>query len=366
MKGTGFRVFVLVAVSAAFLVVHAQESSHPFSHKLHEEELGLACVDCHSQVRTSTEAADNLNPDVQACVDCHDAEIVPPSWPTPEREYRFSHQYHVDALDLTCDRCHAQHDAMEPTMATCMACHNGTAAARACEACHTVGRIELMPDTHRPGWSQEHGRQARISDSSCLPCHALSDCHECHDGGMLTELAGSSAHRQSSFVPELEGSQGMILRRVHSLNYRFLHALEARSKGSDCIVCHDVDTGHFCAECHNPGRNPDIRPVWHGGANWGTLAVGSGGGRHAEQARRDMENCVACHDVQSEDPICLLCHMDRLSGRGNDPKTHARSFADDVGEGDFHDDDGAICFTCHMFKGSAGGSGFCGYCHGSK
>lgn len=370
MKAIELRAFAFIAVSAAFLVADAQELPTRFSHRLHVAELELACGDCHTQVRTSTQAADNLNPGNQTCLDCHDAEAVPSSWPTPEREYRFSHQYHVDALDLACGRCHAGIETMErtepgglPAMAACMACHNGTAAERDCETCHTLDRVELVPDSHRPGWSQEHGRRARITDSSCLPCHAASDCQECHDGGMLIELAG---RRQSPSVPELEGSQGTILQRVHGFNYRFLHALEARGKSSDCIVCHDLDTGHFCAECHNPGRNPGIRPVWHGGADWGTLAVGSGGGRHAKLARRDLENCVACHDVQSEDPICLLCHMDRLPGRGNDPKTHTRSFVSDVGEGDFHDDHGAICFTCHVFKGPAGGGGFCGYCHGSK
>ena len=75
---------------------------------------------------------------------------------------------------------------------------------------------------------------------------------------------------------------------------------------------------------------------------------------------------MVCHDLQGEDPTCLLCHMDRTPGRGNDPQTHLRSFIGDIGEGDFHGDDGAMCFTCHLYKGQAGGNGFCGYCHEAR
>jgi len=207
----------------------------------------------------------------------------------------------------------------------------------------------------------------------------VSDCQECHEGGALTELAEPvggqherAGIREAPLAPEIEGTQGMILKR-HGLNYRFLHGIEARGKRSYCATCHELDIGDFCAECHNQGMNekgmnPTIRPLWHGGADWGALAggVGSGGGRHAEMARRDIETCVACHNLQGDDPTCLLCHMDRTRGRGNDPKTHSTSFASDMGEGDFHDDEGAMCYTCHLYKGPAGGDGFCGYCHGRK
>ena len=361
--------FCLVALHAACAEA-AQKPSTLFPHGVHLEE-GLACEDCHSQARTSRRASDDLLPRGEICLDCHDAGEVPSSWPSPEREYRFSHADHAASLDLACDRCHgkagaeARAGALLPEMADCMTCHNGEAAPRDCDACHTLSRSELVPASHQPGWKKEHGRQARITDRSCLPCHTVGDCQECHEGTWLAELADLSPSRQTSFAPELEGSRGMVLERVHGLNYRFLHGLEARGKQSECIVCHDLETGFFCAECHNPTLNPDVKPVWHGGADWGSLAPGSGGGRHAELARRDLENCAACHDVQGEDPVCLLCHMDRLPGRGNDPSPHARSFAGDVGEGDFHHDDDAVCFTCHT-RGSAAGDGFCGYCHGSK
>ena len=53
------------------------------------------------------------------------------------------------------------------------------------------------------------------------------------------------------FAAQLEGS-GNVVDRVHGLNFRFLHGIEARGKSSDCLTCHEIDNGDFCAECHTP------------------------------------------------------------------------------------------------------------------
>jgi len=375
MKVSALLVSIFFVGSAVLSRAGAEESEPRFPHYLHVLDEGLECGECHTEVLTSVSAADDLKPDKEICLDCHDPEDLP-SWTAAERTLRFTHQYHAATLELDCQNCHAgvvqDEDAPPaaplPAMDYCMTCHSGQAAPRDCETCHTPGREQLTPPDHQAGWKREHGRQARITDSSCLPCHTVSDCQECHEGGMLLELTERPGSLQTPFGPELEGTRGLSVKRVHGLNYRFLHSLEARGKRSDCVQCHELSVGDFCADCHNPALNPDLRPVWHGGADWGALAggVGTGGGRHGQLARRDIENCVACHDVQGEDPSCLLCHVDRTRGRGNDPRTHSSSFASDTGQGDFHDDDGATCYTCHLYRGQSGGDGFCGYCHGSK
>ncbi len=371
-----------IALSALALILAAgllnraaaqYERQSVFSHRYHIEEEELDCADCHTRAQKSNLSADNLNPDPATCADCHDPGTVSTSWPEAQRDYAFSHNYHTDALELNCKKCHAQVPRLDrktpealPAMADCMTCHSGEAAPRDCAACHNAPRASLTPESHAPGWKREHGRQARITDASCIPCHSVDQCQECHDGAILAEWSDDSV--QTTSAPESEGSDQLTVKRMHNLNYRFLHVLDARGKASACVTCHELDSGDFCADCHNPAKNADIRPAWHGGADWGALAggVGSGGGRHAELARRDLENCAACHGVQGDDPTCLLCHMDRTRGLGNDPQTHARSFAGDIGEGDFHDDDGAACFVCHTYRGPAGGNGFCGYCHEGK
>jgi len=191
-------------------------------------------------------------------------------------------------------------------------------------------------------------------------------CSDCHDGALGMNTRKSVTDQYTPFQPEASHTnKGQILKRVHVLNYRYVHGIDAKSKLSTCSTCHD--TGEFCTECHTEETSLDrIKPVWHGGANWGAIAggIGTGGGLHGEMARRDMELCIACHDDVTADPVCMICHMDRRIGKGNDPKTHAGRFMHDE-EGDWHDDDMSICFDCHQNTRTAG-LGFCGYCHGME
>jgi hypothetical protein len=93
--------------------------------------------------------------------------------------------------------------------------------------------------------------------------------------------------------------------------------------------------------------------------------VGSGGGDHAVLAKRDIESCISCHDVQGADPTCTaFCHLDPDGIKGNNPKTHAANFMRDT-YGDWHNDIGSICYNCHTSQSPStpAGMGFCGYCH---
>jgi hypothetical protein len=172
---------------------------------------------------------------------------------------------------------------------------------------------------------------------------------------------------QATFAPQNHGDAGLVLKRVHDLNYRFTHSIDAKRNKQDCAKCHEQDA--FCADCHQAGASVGLtRPAWHGGPNWGAIAgaVGTGGGEHAKLARRNMEQCAACHAEAGDDPVCMLCHTDRNPGLGNDAKTHGSRFKSQIGEGDFHNNPNSMCFNCHTLKGPAGGAGFCGYCHGPK
>jgi hypothetical protein len=88
--------------------------------------------------------------------------------------------------------------------------------------------------------------------------------------------------------------------RVHPLDFAFDHALAARGNEAACMTCHeDRET---CASCH---AAENVLPEDHSRADW---ASGSGGGRHAEEGRFDIESCVACHDTGTEAPTCSPCH----------------------------------------------------------
>jgi hypothetical protein len=231
-----------------------------------------------------------------------------------------------------------------------------------CSTCHKRVHI-LRPADHGAEWAHVHEEEARIGEGRCAECHNADYCQECHEGG--APLA-AQALETSSFIPygpQVAGT-GLRVERAHDLNYRDTHALDAAGRQTDCLACHRFES--FCSDCHAPDDDPErFRPLWHGGPDWAPSpsAIGSGGGGHGEMARRDIELCAACHEIGigAEDPRCLRCHRDFTPGRGNDPGTHGPGFAADMGDGEWHDDGGAVCYICHIRE--SGDDRFCGYCH---
>lgn len=125
---------------------------------------------------------------------------------------------------------------------------------------------------------------------------------------------------------------------MHDLNYRFTHRIDSKGKTFECQSCHQVET--FCANCQ-AAENTDfavrgIIPASHLKPNFFTIAVGIGGGEHAILARRDIERCTSCHDVNGSDPTCITCHLDSDGIKGTNPKTHARGFMKNE-NGDWHE-----------------------------
>lgn len=280
-------------------------------------------------------------------------------------EVIFSHDKHTDR-DSDCEDCHGKDDPTEVAMESrsmdmCFKCHEGRRGVEDCSICHKRTDI-LVPTDHDFEWIHVHGEEARQSDERCLMCHNRDHCQECHEGGNPIPTQSMETSLFLPYGPQVAADE-LRVQRAHDLNYRYTHALDASGKDSDCISCHDFES--FCSDCHAPGDDPDkFRPFWHGGPGWeGPLAAGSGGGRHGEMARRDMELCAACHEVGigAADPTCLDCHRDSSPGRGNDPSTHGPGFAGGAGKGEWHTDDGAVCYICHTRDTGAGG--FCGYCH---
>jgi hypothetical protein len=292
----------------------------------------------------------------------------------PERETKeqiaseviFSHDRHTDR-GFDCGSCHGEGDPAESgaefrTMDMCFQCHEGRRGVEDCSVCHERAHI-LRPADHAFDWFHIHGEQARLGDERCAICHNRDYCQECHEGGRLLSARSEEVTSFTPYGPQLAAKQ-LLVQRAHDLDYTYTHALDASGKESDCLSCHSFES--FCAGCHAPEDDPEkFLPLWHREAGWtpSPPGVGSGGGAHGEMARRDMELCAACHEVEigAEDPTCLQCHRDFCPGRGNDPSTHAPGFAGDAGRGDWHDDGGAVCYICHIRE--SGGDRFCGYCH---
>jgi hypothetical protein len=152
------------------------------------------------------------------------------------------------------------------------------------------------------------------------------------------------------------------------MGYRFTHGLDAQSKSFECKTCHEPQT--FCAPCHQSGGDviTGIAPQSHRQAGFTTLGVNTGGGLHSVLAKKDIEACVSCHDVEGRDPVCLTCHFDNDGIKGTNPRTHEPGFMADE-KGIWHDTQGAVCYSCHTDNNAnpngISGVGFCGYCHNS-
>jgi hypothetical protein len=305
-----------------------------FSHAFHVKEQGIACTDCHHAVMGSKDAADNLMGDHESCKSCHQEQIdstcsfchVDPENIVPiphgSRQFIFSHERHAAKDSIACETCHPGIDNLTyateaniPTMKTCVGCHEQRSVARECATCHT-NFATLIPADHREGdFKKEHSRLTRLGELSvtCATCHTESFCQDCHSGAELHGF-GSYKDLMADPLPRAalrDGPAAQKLQKVHDLNYRFTHASDAMSKRLDCASCHEEAT--FCVQCHQAGGNitqQKFIPSTHTEAGFVVLGKGSGGGRHAELAKRDLETCAACHDVQGTDPTCLRCHTE--------------------------------------------------------
>ena len=304
-----------------------------FSHKFHIDSAAVTeCTICHSDVDTSMVASDNLLPTMASCASCHDVEDAEqcvkchygeeyPPFVNPEREVKFSHQGHVGAQKLDCTTCHKgleeadyATDANLPSMETCVTCHDGAKVTNNCESCHLNFATLLPPDHRASGFVRNHKEITRLGglDAGCQTCHSERYCQDCHlDGGVKSF---GPRDRSSDLRPNnrrTDSPKNMTLQSVHELNYRFTHSMDARSKSLDCTSCHSEQT--FCATCHEAGGNvtqQNFRPASHSVPGFTTLGKGSGGGLHAEEARRDLESCISCHDVEGRDPTCMTCHTE--------------------------------------------------------
>jgi len=199
-------------------------------------------------------------------------------------------------------------------MGTCVTCHADNGVSNNCETCH-ADLVTLIPDNHLVSdFGREHRRPVKVGemDVSCQTCHQESFCQDCHTGDQLRSFgaAGGLMSVPGARTAYRVTPKELRLQAAHDLNYRFTHAIDARTRIVDCTSCHDRQT--FCAECHQAGGGVlqgAIKPQSHFEA--GFVTIGAGGGRHAEMGRRDIESCVSCHDVEGKDPTCALCHSGR-------------------------------------------------------
>lgn len=361
-----------------------------FSHKKHSEV--SACGDCHTNVTASTNLKERLLPEKSTCATCHDVndenecskchyqdKFEPLKQKTSE--LIFNHKLHLGNQNLTCESCHKELTEVDysteaknsnPTMNTCFTCHNDNAIASSeCKTCH-ISTVNLLPQDHKSlSFMKLHKFKSQEANSECQMCHENNFCESCHVGTTMITEDNTNRNFITPFSPHnfVDNTKQQNITRVHDINYRYTHGIDLKAKTTECQTCHQTET--FCAECHASNGGDfalyGIVPSTHKSPNFVTIGVGSGGGQHAILAKRDVERCASCHDVQGADPICVMCHVDNDGIKGTNPKTHKTNFMRSSEDGDWHHDRGSVCYTCHTDANARPdgikGVSFCGYCH---
>ena len=364
-----------------------------FDHKLHVVDAGVKCEDCHTAAKNSVSSKDNLNPKKKDCEGCHDVKDTKQcnlchydkpykKLKSSDHELNFSHKQHV-IQGKQCTDCHKGLDKVKfskesaagfPSMESCYSCHNNDKAPNNCESCHN-NLTNLTPKDHlKSNFLNEHKTAFGVSEkNNCMMCHSDNFCQACHSP---LEHSGNNT-KDNFFAPYYTKENGtrtdrgklQKLTTAHELNYRFTHGLDANQKSFECKSCHDPVT--FCSSCHQDGGElvTGISPKSHQQPNFTTFGVNTGGGLHSALAKKDIESCQSCHDVEGSDPACLKCHYDNDGVKGTNPKTHEKGFLSDE-KGIWHETKGAVCYSCHTDANAKpdgiSGVGFCGYCHGRE
>ncbi len=270
------------SVFPLFFILQAAQVGIIFSHKLHTQEAGAACRDCHGEggriLPAKTSCYVCHEQDSTACGLCHTDPKHPTGYPRRSVIANFSHEVHAEK-GIGCDRCHkgvetavTSAERHMPLMADCQSCHPFSEGAEYCRLCHASGE-RLLPEDHRLDLRHGHAAAARVEALSCRRCHSESKCLSCHRRDNLD-------------------------RRVHPLNYLRTHGRESLAKRDDCLSCHDDQRD--CVACH---REQMVMPRAHHTAGWSNR---TNGGLHAKQGRLDLEHCSACHS--GAQPICRECH----------------------------------------------------------
>lgn len=396
------QIYILISIAALLVLMLSAFNSSPvnddkprnegiikFSHQLHAEL--DECQNCHSAVVNSSSLTDLAFPNHENCESCHEVDnsdecntchyddnyepLV-----RKKSELIFDHSFHLQNSKMQCTDCHQgltevdyswQASEINPPMEQCYSCHNDiSVASNACESCH-ISTANLLPQDHKVvSFMRAHKFSASAFDANCMMCHDNQSCTDCHVATTSITENNMADNFYKPYYPSnfVDGVRQQAITRVHDLNYRFTHGMESKGKTSECQSCHQVET--FCASCHLSEGSGDfalggIVPASHLKVTFKTIGVGTGGGDHASLARRDIERCTSCHDVNGADPTCITCHLDSDGIKGTNPKTHAREFMKNE-KGDWHDSMGSICYNCHTSASpqSPVSAGFCNYCHG--
>ena len=172
-----------------------------------------------------------------------------------------------------------------------------------CAECHQGSGIA---PNHGGGWRMEHRILAAGPANNCYDCHDQATCQNCHKGGGMDAKLSDSQWKRD-IVPD-----------SHRSDWISIHPIQAMSNPQTCSRCHEP---RFCSDCHGRLKKSAQTIKSHRKTPTGQSYIPSFPGEHADEARRNLASCQACHP---DGDVCLTCHSARAGSLRVNP--HPRDF----------------------------------------
>ena len=194
-----------------------------FPHKLHIEDVGAVCTDCHYNIKHDKDEPQTNRPRMAACYACHDQETTSclKCHPMGEQLILNLMPKHEVVKKETCDQCHEGFEERVQEKYDIRFKHpRHLSAGVNCNVCHEN--------------KKQHGTIIK-ERQDCLDCHhkeVKRDCASCHET--------QAAMRMGKAVPGIQGTPDKMAELV------------------DCSICHaGIEEGHSpsavketCGGCH--------------------------------------------------------------------------------------------------------------------
>jgi hypothetical protein len=344
-----FALFAGVAACAPWLSIRLPYKSDHIKvpHALHANGK-VECIACHDELYDAKDLEKRVLPAESKCLECHREQKSKgqcsfchtdvgkaEAWPARTPTLRMSHAGHIDRVKEDCHVCHKtlpnplRAEDATPPMSACLSCHEHRRDydEGRCSVCHLdLARFPLKPVSlfsHQGNFVREHGRSARAAEATCAQCHEQTFCSDCHANTV-------------SLPVEWKFPERVDANFIHRNDFIDRHAVESQADPASCRRCHGTT---FCADCHRKqnltpqAQNPrDPHP--NGWSFPGSAQF------HGTEARRDINQCAACHD-QGARSVCVDCH--KVGGIGGDP--HPLGWSSRHGRGEITHS--SMCLACH-------------------
>ena len=258
-----------------------------FSHKFHTEEADATCNDCHAKAAESHNAADDLLPDMETCYNCHDEE---------DTDCTSCHKNGEEPVLLPRINnyiTHFSHKAHIDRDTECETCHSGISAKEFVTEGMHLPTMETCMNCHDVPQTTEGCYLCHDKNESIIPANHMENWKRSH--GSYAETGSencNSCHQKSYCIDCHQGDN--LMNQSHPAEFILTHSASYLTRESSCFTCHQ--NTNYCIECHTTINY--IVPINHSAPDWAS--------QHAVEARIDYDRCTVCHT--SGDDACIQCH----------------------------------------------------------